>query len=289
MVRIPRPEAWRDSLDDETIEVLPLVDDFTARFEPGWCTYVYEHLQAPELEVLCGGVNSKTPKAGAVWRQGNLLHFGFEQSPRQLNEIGRTLLVNSIAYISRFPEDRPIVRPPCIFVSGKRIVDREAIGRLLNRKDGDLAILEYILAPDAYAIVKGKNREELAEWFADVRDYLYSDDGGKLSVDERARTFGVGPASTEFLRLAIASLSQSDDRTPLARQLLARYGPDGPDPQGSGELWANWLNENQPYLFFSDTAGYRWHLDPLAKTRGVATNSLRGPARATLPPPSSRP
>ena len=46
MVRLPRPEAWNDSLDDETIEVLPLVDDLTARREPGWCTYVYEHVQA---------------------------------------------------------------------------------------------------------------------------------------------------------------------------------------------------------------------------------------------------
>jgi hypothetical protein len=289
MVRIPRPEAWKDSLDDETIEVLPLVEDPAGRFEPGWCTYVYEHLQAPELEVICGGINSKTPKAGAVWRQGNLLHFGFEQSPVQLNENGRALLVNSISYISRFSEDRPIIRPPCVFVSGKRIVDREALGRLLKRKDGDLAILEYMLAPELYAVVKEKTREEIAEWFASIRDFVCADERGRLSVDEQARSFGSSPASTKFLHQAIALLSQTDDRTPLARELLARYVPDGPDPQGTAEQWREWQNENQLYLFFSDTGGYRWYVDPLAKTRGVATNALRGPARATLPSHSGGP
>jgi hypothetical protein len=288
MVQIPRPVAWNDTLDDETIEVLPLVDDPTVRMEPGWCTYVYEHLQAPELEVICGGINCKTPKAGAVWRQGNLLHFGFEQAPMTLNEAGRALLVNSIAYIARFTEDRPIIRPPCVFVSGKRIVDREAIGRLLKRK-GDLAILAYILAPETHAIVKEKSREEIAEWFVSVGDYLYADEGGRLTVDEQARAFGVAPASTAFLNQTIASLSQPDDRTPLARQLLARYVPDGPDPEGSAEQWKNWQTENEHYLFFSDTGGYRWYVDPLAKTRGVSTSSLRGPARATLPLLSSRP
>jgi hypothetical protein len=38
--------------------------------------------------------------------------------------------------------------------------------------------------------------------------------------------------------------------------------------------------ENRPYLFASDTADYRWYVDPLAKRRGVPSAELRGPKRA---------
>ena len=115
--RIPTPKAFVEELKDSTVEVLPLVDNIR-RFETvindcarGWCTYYYEFATVPEVELFCGGVNEKTPRASALWRQGNLLHFGFEQSPKEMNEIGRALLVNSIVYISRFSEDRPPPRP----------------------------------------------------------------------------------------------------------------------------------------------------------------------------------
>ena len=43
---------------------------------------------APEIEVFCGGINSKTATAAALWRQGNLLHYGFDLSPDEMNESG---------------------------------------------------------------------------------------------------------------------------------------------------------------------------------------------------------
>ena len=100
-----------------SVDVLPLARDAARPRRPGWCTYTYEHEQAPELEILCGGVNSKTPRAGAVWRQGHLLHFGFDLAPSELTDAGRALLVNSIAYVARFTEDRPIVRTPSVFAA----------------------------------------------------------------------------------------------------------------------------------------------------------------------------
>jgi hypothetical protein len=78
-VGIDVPDAWKGAVDGERVEILPLVDDLERNYRSGWCTYAYEHEQAPELEVMCGGVNTKTPRAAALWRQGNLLHFGFEQ------------------------------------------------------------------------------------------------------------------------------------------------------------------------------------------------------------------
>jgi len=56
---------------------------------------------------MCGGKNSKVPEYAAIWRQGHLLHFGFHQTPAELNTNGQSMLINSILYIARFTEDRP--------------------------------------------------------------------------------------------------------------------------------------------------------------------------------------
>jgi hypothetical protein len=57
----------------------------------------------------------------------------------------------------------------------------------------------------------------------------------------------------------------------------------GPGQSGTAEDWQAWWNENQSYLFFSDTGGFVWQIDPLSKKRGVQTQNLRGIARATKP------
>lgn len=279
---VPVPDAWKDALRGPTVQVLPLVPDTRREHKPGWCTYTYEHEQAPELEVLCGGINHKTPRAGAVWRQGNLLHFGFDLSPAEMNDVGRALLVNAIAYIARFTEDRPLVRTPCVFVQGTRLFDRGVVGRRLAGSEEDLKALEYYLARDTWAGLKGKDRDQLKAWYEGARDYLRAAPDGKLAVDPEAREFGVPPAGADFLEKAVAALD-APDRAPQAARLLERYVPLGPAAGGTAGQWRAWLAENKPYLFFSDTGGYHWYLDPLAKKRKAAPAELRGPARATLP------
>jgi hypothetical protein len=282
-VAVPTPESFRAEIRAQHIDVLPLVLNRQASQEPGWCTYTYEHEGAPELEVFCGGINSKTPRAGAVWRQGNLLHFGFEPSPERMNEAGKALLVNAICYIARFTDDRPLVRTPCVFVGGKRIFDRGAVARLLANPERDLKDLRYYLAKPAYAAIEGKRRDEVRVWYQSVAGYLHPGDDGNLAVDVDAQTFGVAPANPDFFEKAIAALAEPD-RAPLVRRLLGRYAPGGPGADATAERWRSWRQENGPYLFFSDTGGYRWQLDPLAKQRGTPMAQLRGPARATRPP-----
>ena len=60
---IDTPEDFRDAIAAPKIDVLPLVTK-PASAKAGWCTYVYEFPEAPELEVLSGGVNHKSPRAG---------------------------------------------------------------------------------------------------------------------------------------------------------------------------------------------------------------------------------
>lgn len=290
MIRIETPDAWKDAIDAQTVEVLPLVADRNRSYVDGWCTYTDAHAETPELEFLCGGVNSKTPKAGAVWRQGNLLHFGFEQSPSEMNETGRHLLVNAIAYISRFGEDRPIIDTPSPFVPGARdCFDRGVIRRLAENTERDVAVLERYTTAALYEQLQDRTHAELSAWFRENHAWIHADEAGKLAFDEEARSFGTGPATAEFLERAISALRGAGDRAQLARRLLARYVPDGPADGGSADEWAAWYAGHRPYLFFSDTGGFRWYVDPLAKARGVPTEELRGAARASREPLTARP
>lgn len=282
--QIPLPDAWRSHLDEPTIEILPLVEKPSRSYRDGWCTYAYEHSQAPELEVICGGINSKTPEAAALWRQGHLLHFGFEQSPAEMNDNGRALLVNSICYISRFTEDRPLVRTPSSSYSKRRLVERRMIGRRIERNPTDLdAYFEWFLAGNARDAARRKRPSELAAWYSEIRGFLRPDERGDYVIDEQAREFGVNIDSPKFIPSAIAAWKKSGNRDGIAQQLLSRYAPYGPSAESSPEEWQAWWSHNRPYLFFSDTGGCCWLIDPLAEKRQIPTSVLRGPLRATLP------
>lgn len=285
------PSQWKPEVETKTIEVLPLARRLNRTYfrssrrttNPyGYCTYTHEFAECPEVEVMCGGVNGKTTKAAAVWRQGNLLHFGFAESPADLNDAGCALLVNSIAYISGFTEDRPIVQTP----AGVTSRSRNRIRWVLNETGPSLSLQEHLgfyVSAETSEELAGLNRQEIVAWYDAVKPFIHADEKGKLRVDEEAKTFGTSPASPEFFPTAIHALRNGDARAATAGLLLARYAPDGPGQAADADAWQRWWAENQPYLFFSDTGSFRWYIDPLAKKRGVPSAELRGPSRATLP------
>jgi len=159
MVRIPTPPDFTREIKAAEIQVLPLVEDYKHQWRPGWCSYSYDFARNPDVEFFCGGVNHKTPTAAGLWRQGNLLHFGFEQSPAEMNESGQHLLLNAIAYISRFSEGRPIAVTPSVF-AGPVARSRESIGRLLRNPEYQFRWLKQDLAPEVWAKLERLNREK---------------------------------------------------------------------------------------------------------------------------------
>jgi len=289
MVQIETPEAWRDDLDDKTVEVLPLVNDTDRPCDDGWCTYTYAH-NAPELEVFCGGVNSKTPKAGGLWRQGNLMHFGFEQSPTEMNQNGRWLLLNSIAYIARFTDDRPIANTPSPFAPARtRFSRRTSVKRAIERGELGLGSLKYYLSSETYAKLNEMTQTQREQWYAQAGPFLRADEKGKIVVDDEAHSFGISPATLEFFDQAIRAIAQGSEEAEVAQRLLERYAPSGPERGDANAdarrvAWQSWWTEHKQFLFFSDTGGYRWYVDGLAKSRDVPTQELRGVRRATLDP-----
>jgi hypothetical protein len=283
LILIPTPDDFKDEIKESKIKVLPLVADITQRWRAGWCTHARDFDVYPDVEFLSGGVNHQTPTSAGIWRQGNLLHFGFEQSPDEMNEVGKQLLLNSIAYISHFTEDRPIAINPSVF-AGPAARNRRTLARWLRNPGYRMDLCKSLLAPETWsALSKRPDRAAMAQWAEENGRFLRPNRDQVLEIDEDLLAAGVSFDRPEFFTKVLADL-RSEDRALVTRaeRLLEQYVPIGP-AGGDASAWASWWEENQRYAFASDDADYRWYIDPLAKKRGVATSELRGPKRASVP------
>ncbi len=275
-------------MKEPRVAVLPLVDgdppvgNRRSQWKNGWCTYSSDFEGLPDVEFFCGGINTKTPTAAGLWRQGNLMHFGFEQSPAEMNKIGRGLLVNAIVYISRFTEDRPIARTPSVFANRQIPRSRGYARNTIHKPERDLRWVSYYVNTDvvARAAAEGWDRAKWIQWYDANEDWMGPDSEGKAAVDEHAKALDIAFATTELFEKGIPLLRSTNEKTASARDLLARYSPSGPGRAASVEEWSKWWNANRPYLFFSEAGRYQWYIDPLAKKRGVPSKELRGAARA---------
>lgn len=164
-----------------------------------------------------------------------------------------------------------------------RFVDRAAINRLVKNENRDLHVyLEYYLSAEAFTETDGMTREEVGKWYRANRGYLRANERGKFLIDEDARKFGIDTNKQKFFEQATTVDPQDADRVKLAQKLLTRYASDGPGEDVKLSVWKEWWTTNRDFLFFTDTGGFCWLIDPLAKSRGVPSASLRGPARASV-------
>jgi hypothetical protein len=191
------------------------------------------------------------------------------------------MLVDAIAYIARFTEDRPIMVTPSPF-AGNEFMTRRNIDRILARGMTDYwSYIESSFDPNTLRDAGVKDFAAFAKWYPTVRDYLAPDGESRLRIDFDAREVKQNPGRRAFFDWAIATLATPSEDADRARRMLERYAPDGPGRDATTSAWARWWKENADYLFFGEIGGYRWYLDPLAKARRVPTAKLRGPSRAS--------
>jgi hypothetical protein len=275
--RIPTPPDFMREIKAPQIEVVMLAADPGRDGYPGWCSYSGTFEQDPEVEFFCGGVNHKTPTAAAVWRQGNLLHFGFEESPTELNATGQKLLLNAIAYISKFTEDRPIAIKRSAFLGQ---VSRTRHDVLKHVEDPPR---RYSLSADLGgalpAQLQAMSREQQIAWAKANARFLHPNTEFKMEIDDDLLAWGIPFDAPSFFDRAVAGLRTGGNEAERAARLLARYVQAGPK-EGGADAWAAFWRENKSYLFGNDEGEFLWYLDPLAKKRGVPTQDLRGPKRA---------
>ena len=273
-VEIETPPSFQDDLEAESIHVIPLVNDTEDKWRSGWCTYSTAFDVYPDVEFFCGGVNDKTPTAAAIWRQGNLLHYGFQQSPREMNEVGNHLLLNAIAYISHFSEDRPISISPSVFVD-PCARPRATVASWLE-KPSRVSWVENMVQPELWEVIQLQETPEgMVAWAKDNTRFFTTDAEFKIGLDEDLQSVRMAFDDQGFIESMIKMLDSTDSTTSeRALRLLKRYVPNG--PKSDREAWKDWYGENQPFLFATDFGHYRWYVDPLAKERGVPTRDLRG-------------
>jgi len=277
-VRRPTPGVWAGEIKATEIEIVPLVEDRSRSWSSGWCTYSGDFERHPEVEWFCSGINDKTPTAAALWRQGNLFHFGFEQSPAEMNETGQALLLNAIAYISRFGDDHPIAVTPSVVVASPWYLRSQVQSRLEGR-NGGISDAARMLDPATFAEVSKLAASEVAAWWKASGRFLHPDPEGRLTVDRDLQALGEPFDTPAFVARAIEQLRADGEAARRAALLLSRYLPDGP-ADSDAKAWEQWWKKNAPYLFALEAGGFRWHLDPLAQKRRVPTAELRGPLRA---------
>ena len=275
-VDISTPRTWRQALGgSESVAVLPIATQ-TAQ-QPGWCTANIE-INGPELEVVCGGHNGQSPTHAAVWRQGNLLHFGFGAPPTQLNRAGRGLLLNGIDYISRFVEDRPIVRLPA------RTDNLDAPRPRITGLEQDMKAGEL----DGKAL----GARFCEPWR--TRLAALDDNEAREFLRNRRKALAIENGALSFSQLAIdldIDLTSKDAPTRLAAQfgtarhqeaeaLLLRLLPEGPGQGTTGRKWRQWIRARQRYLCH-DPHSLAFRLDPVAQWRRQPSADLRGARRSS--------
>lgn len=213
---------------------------------------------SPDSERICGGVNTKGPRAVAIGRQANMLQWGFYAAPDRMTASAQKAFLNAIVYMRRFDGDRPLVEKVSRgrawlgqFIEGVRALDpAERAG-----KDGRAKYLVNRF-PAAAMAEAGLDADALDKWLAQNIEFVRGTRGFDFVIDEDLKKLGLSNRKPEFVEWLIQQLRAKED--PLAPALAARYlGPVGAD----AEKALAWLEENRQWLFFSDVGGYRWFVD----------------------------
>src|SRR5262249_7682655 len=144
-----------------------------------------------------------TPRASALWRQGNLLHFGFEQPPTKLNGTGRNMLINAIVYISHFTEDSPIDATPSVFGKDKISESRRRAKNSL-KSHSRWATNEITAA--TIASFNALDDEKAKAWIDENGSWLHPGLDRLIEIDQEAKSLDIPFDSPEFFSKAIASL-----------------------------------------------------------------------------------
>lgn len=227
---------------------------------------------SPDCERICGGINSKGPMALAIGRQANLLQWGFYGAPDRMTESAKRVFLNAIVYMRRFEGDVPLVQK----TSRGRTWLSQYVDLLAEQSTGsNKQYSEYLTKQFPPELTKdGVDVGKLREWYGANEEYLRANEKRQILVDTDLATLKLSNRKPEFLDWLLAHLREYA-RDELALRLAERYLAPG---QGADAATAiAWIEANRPYLFFTDTGGYRWMVDTNAQRR--AAPSASGPGK----------
>ena len=221
--------------------------------QPGLVADSFGFEDSPDAEWISGGTNSKGPTSLALGRQGNLFMWGFYAPPGNMTESGRRVFLNSVAYISKFKDARPLVarRAPArerVFLYMHYVAKRKSSPRTQE-------IVEQLFPAELLERTQ-YDVDAIVAYYRSNLEYLHREDG-RFLVDEQVKALGLSNRKLEFLDNLAARLAKKGS-DPIAFDLLKRYLDPAIAP--TPEAFPDWLKGNRDQVFFSDVAGFRWFL-----------------------------
>ena len=246
---------------------------FPASVDVGLVSDPYGFEDSPDAEWISSGINSKGPSSVALGRQGNLFLWGFAGDAAQMTESARRVFLNTICYMKQFDGRTPLV--------GKEQSAREwgqvFSGYVAEYTGEGKQEPDWIrsLFPAPVLERCGLDAAALESYYRENLPYLRPGENGMIA-DEDLLALQVSNRDVRLLELLVERFA-SDPADPLGRRLLERYVGADMKPEALNV----WLQENRPYLFFSDVGGFRWFID----TRAKAEAQTR---RAAVPAGSGR-
>jgi hypothetical protein len=209
---------------------------------------------SPDCERIAGGVNSKGAAAVAIGREANLLQWGFYGAPDRMTVPAKRAFLNAIVWMRQFQGQRPLVK-------------KEGRGRswhlqyidLLEQYAKDEKTTDYLKKQfPAELVANGVDTAKLRKWYADNEEYFgRGKDRYNTAIDADLVKLKLSNRKPEFLDWLLAAFRKdANDATALAlaQRYLGEHGADAATARA-------FVEQNREFLFFSDTAGYRWLVD----------------------------
>ncbi|HLQ37113.1 MAG TPA: hypothetical protein VK348_04905 [Planctomycetota bacterium] len=229
---------------------------------------------SPDCERISGGINSKGPRAVAIGRQANLLQWGFYGAPDRMTAQAKRAFLNAIVYMRKFDGQAPLVQKQSrgrTWLS--QFADTLAHMSAEERKGkGENNYASY-LKKNFPAELVGDDFDpaKLRAWYENHEEYFgHGKERHDIVLDEDLVALHLSnrkPAFLDWLRQRFAK----DPHDTLALRLAARYL--GPEHGKDAATALAFLDDNRPFLFFSDTGGYRWFVDTNAQRAARAADS----------------
>ena len=235
--------------------------------DPGLVSDPYGFDDSPDAEVMSSGINSKGPEAVALGRHGNFFLWGFSAQPSDMTESGRNCFLNSICYIKKFDGQAPLVRKTS---SGRRW----ALVYANYVKDYGGQDFVRNLFPKKLRDEFGTDADKYVHYYEDNLEYLHPAERG-FEVDEEVKALGLSNRKVELLDRCVKMLMEGD-RAEVAQNILKRYTTENFSQPSE---WQAWLKQNRGRLFFTDTGGFKFLVNPTATPPVVETTSTTGGGR----------
>jgi hypothetical protein len=225
---------------------------------------------SPDCESISGGVSSKGRWATAIARQANMMQWGFYGAPDRMTESAKRAFLNAIVYMKQFDGQVPLVRK----VAHGRTWLEQYIETLeqtpqakLTANPQDQTVSYFASKFPSELIQGGIEPGRLRKWYQENQEYLTAGTGFAIVVDQDLASLRMSNRTPEFLDWLVNAL-RHDPQDATALMLARRYL--GEEIAVDGAAAIAFVNSNRPFLFFTDTGGYRWMVNVNAKKQPVA-------------------